>query len=754
MAEAGRQDVQPHAPAPSRLQYVYLLRVPLLIAVSIVCICLFAFITPARLVLGNTFDVESSWGIFFISLTAFIAAWVVMVTWRLIRLYGATRYLGGASLRIPANLRIRDPIYYSVIAFPVVIGAIWKTGGLPWYLEIAEAALGLLASLLCLACVDVLQRWLTRADFARRPGDDAGQVDNFAGTSPALVFPAGIPPLERLGDRLGKLNPTPSWFLRAVENLCRLVPKGIGHGYLDYDEQTGRFKAILPGHVTAFVLLFSTLVVYLLVGAADLAFRVEKGQPPIIPTLSYVMLLAMLLCWVFSGLAFFFDRYRIPVLIPLAAWLIFTSYFPGVASDYYYPVIKPVEPGASTVATQSSGEHSIIVVAANGGGIQSAAWTARVLTGLQEECDEVGCSPDFARSIKLISSASGGSVGAMYFVNEYTEEGLPEDDLQGIVRRSEASSLDQISWGLLYPDLGRTLFPNPFARPQWDRGRALEEAWSRGGGSSWEDREGIQEGLLEWKRDTQEGWRPAVIFNTTNAESGERVPLATTDLPEGSSGRITYEKLFGNTGRDHDIAIVTAARLSSAFPFISPAARADVEGQAPHLVDGGYYDNYGISSLVEWLDAELEMEDNTIDRVLVIEIRGAPSPSGYTYEGKQDCPPRPGAKPPDRKTIRGWLYQAYEPANTIFRVRNTGQRTHNDVELELLKDKWRGDVKITRALFEYDSPDTPLSWHLTKGDKEEIEKHWKAELDRYYNTCAGWNRVRTFLTDKEATNGQ
>jgi hypothetical protein len=304
---------------------------------------------------------------------------------------------------------------------------------------------------------------------------------------------------------------------------------------------------------------------------------------------------------------------------------------------------------------------------------------------------------------------------------------------------------------LLYPDLGRTLFPNPFARPQWDRGRALEEAWTRAGGSSWEDREGIREGLRVWKRDAQEGWRPAVIFNTTNAESGERVPLGTTDLPKGSPGRISYENLFGKT-QDHDVAVVTAARLSAAFPLVSPAARADIPGEAPHLVDGGYYDNYGISSLVEWLDAELEKEDN-IDRVLIIEIRGAPSPSGYTYEGKQDCPPRPDAQPPDRKSIRGWLYQAYEPANTILRVRNTGQRTHNDVELELLKDKWKGDVAMTRALFEYDSPNPPLSWHLTRADKEELDKNWKAELNRNYNTCAGWNRVRAFLTDEEKTNG-
>src|SRR5215210_4836587 len=184
LAEIDKQEVQAHAPAPSRLQYVYRLRVPLLTGLGIICFCLFAFVTPARLLLGNAFDVESRWGIFFVSMTAFTAAWVVMVTWRLVRLYGAERFLGSASLPIPANLRIRDPVYYSVIALPVVIGALWKSHDVYWLGELGEAALGLVASLLCLACVDVLQRWFTRQNYAERPRDGAEDIDRIAGTSP------------------------------------------------------------------------------------------------------------------------------------------------------------------------------------------------------------------------------------------------------------------------------------------------------------------------------------------------------------------------------------------------------------------------------------------------------------------------------------------------------------------------------------------------------------------------------------------
>ena len=58
-----------------------------------------------------------------------------------------------------------------------------------------------------------------------------------------------------------------------------------------------------------------------------------------------------------------------------------------------------------------------------------------------------------------------------------------------------------------------------------------------------------------------------------------------------------------NFGSATDIAIATAARLSAAFPFVSPAARPKPRStrlqpfpqgaENLHLVDGGYFDNSG-----------------------------------------------------------------------------------------------------------------------------------------------------------------
>ena len=46
---------------------------------------------------------------------------------------------------------------------------------------------------------------------------------------------------------------------------------------------------------------------------------------PFFPALCYILLLAALFCWAFSSVAFFLDRYRVPVLVPLA--LLFGRHF-------------------------------------------------------------------------------------------------------------------------------------------------------------------------------------------------------------------------------------------------------------------------------------------------------------------------------------------------------------------------------------------------------------------------------------------
>src|SRR5207247_358032 len=105
--------------------------------------------------------------------------------------------------------------------------------------------------------------------------------------------------------------------------------------------------------------------------------------PNYFSTLAFVLLLILVLCWLASGVAFFVDRYRVPLLLPLLALPILTAWLPW--SDHVYRTELHDE-GYSPTAAEVLGlsEAPVIVVAANGGGIQAAAWAARVLTGLDK----------------------------------------------------------------------------------------------------------------------------------------------------------------------------------------------------------------------------------------------------------------------------------------------------------------------------------------------------------------------------------
>jgi hypothetical protein len=612
----------------------------------------------------------------------------------------------------------------------------------PFLQAVGSAFLGFLVYLICITLIVSVQLAIPKPEAAK--------------TSPDLFLPTAVPSLDRIfeplrdSDPIGRLaqkitrahrRPDPiGWSTQKVAVFFRPVPRDVGRGLLNYDASS-TVTAISSGHLAAFFVLLLTLIFYVWIGRQEF-LRLVNGEPPAVPALCYVLLLLMVLCWGLSGLTFILDRWRIPVLIPIVALLAITSW---KGPDYFYPVMGREQ----TYTTEAPSNDSIIVVAANGGGIQAAAWTARVLTGLEEKCRKA-CNDDFGGSVRLISSVSGGSVGTMYFVNEYTNGRLPDrkKELEQIVGRAKGSGLDQIAWGLLYPDLARTFIPFPL-RMEWDRGRTLEEAWLRKD-MPWDNRMGIKEGLSEWRKDAEEGRRPAVIFNTTIVETGERLPLGTTKLPQDSPGQIGVDRLLG----DAEPSIITAVRLSASFPYVSPAARADVSvPQQAHLVDGGYYDNYGISSLVDWLDEELE-GDSRIRRVLVLEIRGAPSGPGARGQ-EENCPTEP-LDPRDPKSNQQWFFQILAPPSTALNVRNTGQRTHNDVELDLLQGKWATNeghrVEITRAVFEFDGADPPLSWHLTEQQKRRIEEEWRNELEEPNNRCAGWKRVKNFMNEQAEGN--
>jgi hypothetical protein len=639
--------------------YVILMRVPILIALTLVALPLLAFFTGARTLLKGLFDLSPA-SLFVVTLSSMAVAGTACSTASIVLSHASERF-GAAPI-----LRERLP------------------GSWTW--------LAILVSL-------TLPTVVFAVDYSRRQKRSVGSLLGAAAAGLAAGF-CVVAPLAFDGSPLvRKVYP----HLRWLENW--LATTSLFQGYVQLDPAIGTDP--FPDHLSGATAFLATLILY--AGVGIYGWR-KLGKQSTVPALASALMILMMLGWMLSGIAFFFDAWRVPVLLILAAVALLTAQ--STQSDHFYCLRPRADktpapgPGATIVASKA---ERVIVVAANGGGIQAGAWAAQVLYGLLEEFQD-----PFQRSLRMISSVSGGSVGTACYVNWLVHRDIADTPPAAAAK----SSLDEVSWGLAWTDFLRSFVPWLLGGLM-GRGRALEKAWRS---NALRDPEGparreLDDPLSSWNAKVASGELPAVVMNATIAETGQRLLLATTEL--GCSNiqgraRMDARQLHTINGVEKDVSIVTAARLSATFPYVTPASRSDGAGPQPHIVDGGYYDNYGMATMVEWLDEALGDCRNRVKSVLVVQVHGSPVETDFTKKLHAQS--------------RGWFFQALAPLTTLAAVRSAGQIAHNDIELGLLQQKWtaRG-IPVHTVTFEFHGPNAPLSWHLTETQKQDIRDAWASE---------------------------
>jgi hypothetical protein len=408
-------------------------------------------------------------------------------------------------------------------------------------------------------------------------------------------------------------------------------------------------------------------------------------------------------------------------------------------------------------AVGSDGKRTMVVVTASGGGIQASAWTAKVLTELDKY-------EGFSESIGMISAVSGGSVGSMYYL---CHRGLRKNDpsqqlamdlspeQQGRILLSACGpALEAVSWGVTFPDLARTLFP-PIVDKYEDRGWALESAsWNRLGPclATGNDRTRLLEPLdrylmadlrlRDFIRPFNDGQTPAVIFNATSVETGQRVLFSTVDLSRqagiGSESHRTAKKaaeLVINPIDWYSLydagnpRLTTAVRLSASFSFVAPVARAgeSENKERMHLCDGGYSSNSGLVTAIRAIDRLLEESSDNFtvlpfDRVLIVSIAPYAAATADLREGGN-----------------GFVAQATGPQAALANVRVSSQAERDQLELELLLKKyanWENATPVSAVTLRFDvskkdregktrSATPPLSWNLIPSAAVAIDEAWR-----------------------------
>ena len=318
------------------------------------------------------------------------------------------------------------------------------------------------------------------------------------------------------------------------------------------------------------------------------------------------------------------------------------------ASDVLADWMKRNAPPAAALE-EAKPAVPLIFVAAEGGGIRAAYWTAIALRCVLEGIGADACGNPSERGERVFA-ASGVSGGALGLVTYATHVANDVDDPTWPQAKLDHDFLaPTVAWGL-FVDL-----PFAFIRRDGgtDRAEVLERAWQDGWGPP-DDKSPLAAGLYEqWGSQPDRGPHlPLLFLNGTRVQDGCRfqTSVVITSVGSGPDGspvadpnpRVRdclslrlFEKakpnlyvspvhrstwtlgattdLADNLCREDDVRLSTAALLSARFPLVTPSGRLQrCGGGSPvNIVDGGYFETSGTSTIVEvWESLRATVAEN------------------------------------------------------------------------------------------------------------------------------------------------
>jgi hypothetical protein len=338
---------------------------------------------------------------------------------------------------------------------------------------------------------------------------------------------------------------------------------------------------------------------------------------------------------------------------------------------------------------------TVVVAAAEGGGIRAAYWTSLVLHTLDREV------PEFSRRLLAISSVSGSSIGAAVYAALQRDRA---DDAQRLELASailREKFLAPMIAKLVAGDFLQWFLPWPVAR--FDRARAMEDALAL----AYRTHTGqptFDAPFLDLRRGAG-GRAPLLLLNGTSVQLGQR--LVTSPVVWGASantvggGRIDLHDLLGA-----DLRVATAVHNTARFPYISPAGRLRTPAgeDVGHIVDGGYFENSGADTLLDLITA-LRVAGGPPIRFVVLAIRNS----------------RAAGRPIDDKTV-AWrslahLGEWFAPVRALLQAREA----RGEAALSRLRETvGEGDFIELRLCQDPQAPggrsvpDPPLAWQLSE----------------------------------------
>ncbi|MFO1327874.1 MAG: hypothetical protein U1F56_10995 [Rubrivivax sp.] len=358
----------------------------------------------------------------------------------------------------------------------------------------------------------------------------------------------------------------------------------------------------------------------------------------------------------------------------------------------------------AALVARAQRDEPLVFVASEGGGIRAAFWTAAVLDALTREV------PELRPRLALLSGVSGGSLGLAAWLATHRGDWCPSppstpsptvglrSDAPPPLAATTALSADFVApaiTGLFFGDLLQRFIPWPI--DALDRARTIE--------SSWEQAFAHLPGRpFEHRLDTLYAdcpGLPELVLNATRVETGERVALSRLPFATAPGAPLlvnTFDALApGSAARQQ--ALSGLVHHSARFPLVSPAGTVPVvqpaSGVPPRfrLVDGGYFDNSGVQTVLDLITSLRQLTHQPRLRVLLLTVRNAREP----FDHQPEHPQGSARKFPESGSI----------VSTLLAVRRSHAVSARGMAQRLLTDDLI-DLEVPAAAGE-----APLGWALS-----------------------------------------
>ncbi len=362
------------------------------------------------------------------------------------------------------------------------------------------------------------------------------------------------------------------------------------------------------------------------------------------------------------------------------------------------------------VIKSDSTKPTLVLINCSGGGLRATVWTFYVMQVLDSLTHD-----KFLNHSKLISGASGGTVGAAYYRELFLEKqngkkiDLSKNEYLDNVSRD---MLNAVSFSFVVNDL---LIP-------WQRFRVGENQYRKDRGYMWEEQlnentNGVLDKSITDYADAEKlGLIPMMVFTPTIIDDGRKLnvaaqPVAYLDRPsnfadekkELKTDAIDLQNFFSQQDAAQ-LQFTTAIRMNATFPYIMPNVFLPTTPEI-QTMDAGLRDNFGLETSMRYLDVFKEWINENVGDVIIVQMR----------DMKKNIAPKVSLH-------QSLMSKLFDPINSIYANWSDFQDFHFDEQINSSAYWLKPDLHI--LTFEYTPSETnsaaSMTWHLTTKEKLDV----------------------------------